>query len=79
MGKSLRSGAVLGVDDIYKRLDAFKSSMMPCGWQSLPQLSSVPFYFAKVDVKCCFDSIHQENLLKILEQDILNRVLADLC
>jgi len=31
-------------------------------------------YFAKVDVKCCFDSIDQNKLMEIIRANVLTKV-----
>ena len=54
----LRS-AMFSVEDIYPRLQAFR--------ESLPRQSfcDKPLYFAKVDVKACFDTIPQKRLMEL--------------
>ncbi|KAG8723153.1 hypothetical protein FRC09_004547 [Ceratobasidium sp. 395] len=56
--------SVFGSNDIYRKLSAFKSSVLrPDG--SMPKL-----YFAKLDVRACFDTIEQGKLLSILRQSL---------
>ncbi|KAG8744116.1 hypothetical protein FRC10_010797 [Ceratobasidium sp. 414] len=56
--------SVFGSNDIYRRLSAFKSSVLrPDG--SMPKL-----YFVKLDVRACFDTIEQGKLLGILRQSL---------
>ncbi|KAG9125666.1 hypothetical protein FRC07_006702 [Ceratobasidium sp. 392] len=56
--------SVFGSNDIYRKLSAFKSSVLqPDG--SMPKL-----YFAKLDVRACFDTIEQDKLLSILRQSL---------
>ncbi|CAG8599166.1 8741_t:CDS:2 [Ambispora leptoticha] len=61
IGKS--GGFVNNYKDIYHKLLSYKSTLtMP-----KPKL-----YFAKVDVKCCFDSINQDLLLNVLIKILKN-------
>jgi telomerase reverse transcriptase len=55
--------ALFSVDDMFTKLQGFRSTLGPRG--------SRPLYFAKVDVKSCFDTIPQQRLLKLAE-DILS-------
>lgn len=57
--------ALFSVDDMFTRLQHFRSSL---GVRGSPASS---LYFAKVDVKSCFDTIPQKRLLKLAE-DILS-------
>ncbi|KAG9304023.1 hypothetical protein G9A89_005933 [Geosiphon pyriformis] len=50
------NGTVMSTKDVYKRLVDFK--------KKLPEKRKL--YFAKVDVRCCFDSIDQNLLLQII-------------
>ena len=56
--------ALFSVEDMYPRLQAFRSSLEQQG------LANTPLYFAKVDVKACFDTIPQKRLMQ-LAQSIL--------
>ncbi|CAE6473739.1 unnamed protein product [Rhizoctonia solani] len=56
----LLGASVFGVNDIYRKLATFKANLRgPDG--TMPKL-----YFAKLDVRACFDSIDQGKLLDIL-------------
>ncbi|QRW13350.1 telomerase reverse transcriptase [Ceratobasidium sp. AG-Ba] len=56
----LLGASVFGSNDIYRKLSAFKASVLkPDG--SMPKL-----YFVKLDVRACFDTIDQDKLLGIL-------------
>lgn len=57
--------ACFSVDDIFSRLQRFRTSLSTRG-----PLAS-PLFFAKVDVKSCFDTIPQKRLLR-LAADILS-------
>lgn len=57
----LLGSALFSVDDMFTRLQAFRSTLGARG--SL----ATPLYFAKVDVKSCFDTIPQKGLLKLAE------------
>ncbi|CAG8667811.1 2360_t:CDS:10, partial [Racocetra persica] len=54
-------GSVFNFNEIYERLKSFK--------QKLGENKS-KLYFAKVDVKCCFESINQDQVLEIVK-DVL--------
>jgi len=54
--------ALFSVDDIFARLQNFRTSLSSRGPQSSP------FYFAKVDVRSCFDTIPQKRLLSLAKQ-----------
>ncbi|CUA77091.1 telomerase reverse transcriptase [Rhizoctonia solani] len=57
----LLGASVFGVNDIYRKLATFKANVRgPDG--TVPKL-----YFAKLDVRACFDSIDQGKLLDILK------------
>lgn len=51
--------AMFSVEDVYPRLQAFRSSLDKRG------LMGLPLYFGKVDVKACFDTIPQKRLLQL--------------
>lgn len=51
--------AMFSVEDMFPRLQAFRSSLQAQG------LWGRPLYFAKVDVKACFDTIPQKRLMKL--------------
>lgn len=53
--------ALFSVDDMFARLQDFRSTLSARG------LRDTPLYFAKVDVKSCFDTIPQQRLLKLAE------------
>ena len=57
----LLGSALFSVDDMFTRLQAFRSALDAQG------LRTTPLYFAKVDVKSCFDTIPQKRLLKLAE------------
>jgi telomerase reverse transcriptase len=57
----LLGSALFSVDDMFTRLQAFRSTLSARG------LRTTPLYFAKVDVKSCFDTIPQKRLLKLAE------------
>jgi telomerase reverse transcriptase len=50
--------AMFSVEDMYPRLQAFRTSLQNQG------IAYRPLYFAKVDVKACFDTIPQKRLMK---------------
>jgi telomerase reverse transcriptase len=54
--------ALFSVDDIFTRLQNFRTSLSSKG----PLIS--PLYFAKVDVKSCFDTIPQKRLLSLAKR-----------
>ncbi|KAK3699518.1 Telomerase reverse transcriptase [Vermiconidia calcicola] len=51
--------AMLSVEDMYPRLQSFRRSLQDQG------LFGKPLYFAKVDVRACFDTIPQKRLMKL--------------
>ena len=51
--------ALFSVEDMYPRLQAFRTSLQNQG------IVDRPLYFAKVDVKACFDTIPQKRLMKL--------------
>ena len=53
------SSALLSVEDMYPRLQAFRRELQQDG------LIGHPLYFAKVDVKACFDTIPQKRLMEL--------------
>lgn len=53
--------ALFSVDDMFTRLQDFRSTLSARG------IPTTPLYFAKVDVKSCFDTIPQQRLLKLAE------------
>ena len=57
----LLGSALFSVDDMFTRLQAFRSVLSTRGRRT------TPLYFAKVDVKSCFDTIPQKRLLKMAE------------
>jgi telomerase reverse transcriptase len=57
--------ALFSVDDMFTKLQAFRSTLGPRASRTSP------LYFAKVDVKSCFDTIPQQRLLR-LAKDILS-------
>jgi telomerase reverse transcriptase len=57
----LLGSALFSVDDMFTRLQAFRSRL------GTRELRTTPLYFAKVDVKSCFDTIPQKRLLKLAE------------
>lgn len=54
--------ALFSVDEIFTRLQDFRASL------DRQRLSGSPLYFAKVDVKSCFDTIPQKRLLRLTER-----------
>lgn len=59
MRPELLGSALFSVEDIFLRLQQFRASLKDRG------PSSKPLYFAKVDVKSCFDTIPQKKLLRL--------------
>lgn len=57
--------ALFSVDDMFARLQEFRSGLSKHGSKTSP------LYFAKVDVKSCFDTIPQRRLLQLAD-DILS-------
>jgi len=53
------SSALLSVEDMYPRLQAFRRELQQ------DVLKGHPLYFAKVDVKACFDTIPQKRLMEL--------------
>ena len=58
---------MFSVEDIFHRLRDFKYSL-----PTIPT-DKLPFYFVKVDVKSCFDTIPQEKLLQLLQSVVSKR------
>ena len=56
---SMVASALFSVEDMYPRLQAFRTSLEDQG------LAGSPLYFAKVDVKSCFDTIPQKRLMEL--------------
>jgi telomerase reverse transcriptase len=54
--------ALFSVDDMFARLQDFRSTLTARGPRT------APLYFAKVDVKSCFDTIPQKRLLKLADE-----------
>ena len=61
----LLASAMFSVEDIYPRLQNYRSRLEQSG------LFGKPLFFAKVDVKACFDTIPQQRLMR-MAKDILN-------
>ncbi|CDZ98129.1 telomerase reverse transcriptase [Phaffia rhodozyma] len=59
-GPSLFGASILGADDIYPKIVDFKRRVTQHGAE-LPR-----FYFVKVDVRSCFDTIDQDTLMCVL-------------
>ena len=59
------TSAMFSVEDMYPRLQEFRRLLQEHG------VDKKPLYFAKVDVKACFDTIPQKRLMKLAES-ILN-------
>lgn len=57
--------ALFSVDDIFPRLQAFRQSLLTQG------LSHAPLYFAKVDVRACFDTIPQKRLMTLVRRILI--------
>jgi hypothetical protein len=57
--------SVFGLDDIYQKLHPFIKE-----WKKDP---SRQLYFASVDIKKCFDTIHQSHLFEMI-QDMFKEV-----
>lgn len=55
----LLGSALFSVEDMYPRLQAFRRSLLQQG------VADGPLYFAKVDVKACFDTIPQKRLMRL--------------
>lgn len=53
---------MFSVGDIFPRIKAFRTSLEERG------LAESPLYFAKIDVKSCFDSIPQKKLVELVEK-----------
>lgn len=53
------ASALFSVGDMYPRLQAFRTTLERQG------LNGKPLYFAKVDVKACFDTIPQKRLMQL--------------
>nr|OQO19315.1 hypothetical protein B0A51_11621 [Rachicladosporium sp. CCFEE 5018] len=53
------SSAMFSIDDVYTRLQDFRARLDAKG------MASAPLYFAKVDVKACFDTIPQKRLMQM--------------
>ncbi|OQO08842.1 hypothetical protein B0A48_05732 [Cryoendolithus antarcticus] len=60
------SSAMFSVDDVYTRLQDFRARL------DANDMASAPLYFAKVDVKACFDTIPQKRLMQ-LATELLTR------
>lgn len=58
------ASALFSVEDMYPRLQAFRRSLHDQGY------ADKALYFAKVDVKACFDTIPQKRLLQLARQII---------
>lgn len=54
--------ALFSVDDMHPRLQTFRQTLRTQG------LENEPLYFAKVDVKSCFDTIPQERLMEVAKK-----------
>ncbi|PGG99055.1 telomerase reverse transcriptase [Blastomyces parvus] len=54
---------MFSVDDIYARLKAFKESKVPPN-----SATTKPFYFVKLDIQSCFDSIPQQRLIQLTKR-----------
>ncbi|KLJ10847.1 hypothetical protein EMPG_09861 [Blastomyces silverae] len=65
--KSQRLGmlgaTMFSVDDIYARLKAFKESKVPPN-----SARTKPFYFVKLDIQSCFDTIPQQRLIQLTKR-----------
>ncbi|KAH9844449.1 Telomerase ribonucleoprotein complex - RNA binding domain [Teratosphaeria destructans] len=55
----LLGSAMFSVDDIFPRLQMFRSRLQ------IDQRGDAPLYFAKVDVQACFDTIPQQRLMAL--------------
>jgi telomerase reverse transcriptase len=62
--KDLLASAMFSVEDVYPRLQEYRQRLEAVA------LFGKPLYFAKVDVKACFDTIPQQRLMQ-LARDIL--------
>jgi telomerase reverse transcriptase len=58
----LLGSGINSVGDIHLRLKAFKESLVAKGWNK-----DTPLYFVKVDIQSCFDTIPQQNLVRLVE------------
>jgi telomerase reverse transcriptase len=57
----LLSSAMFSAEEIYPRVQAFRKSLIDQG------LFGQPLFFAKVDVRACFDTIPQERLMSVVK------------
>lgn len=58
----LLGSALFSVDEMFTRLQAFRAQLKHHG------LAGAPLYFAKADVKSCFDTIPQSRLLQLADK-----------
>jgi len=62
--------------DMYPKLQEFQKRRIRKGWTLYDLLlfssdHSRPLYFARVDIKGCFDSINQEKILEIIKDQVV--------
>ena len=62
----LLNGSVFSYNEVHECLKQFK--------QYLASKSNFELYFAKVDVKCCFESIDHDKLMEIIRANVLTKV-----
>lgn len=62
----LLNGSVFNYNEIYESLKLYK--------QNLGNKNNYELYFAKVDIKCCFESINQNTLMEIIYKNIFTEV-----
>lgn len=62
----LLNGSIFSYNEVHERLKKFK--------QCLADKEDFELYFAKVDVKCCFDSIDHDKLMEIIRANVLTKV-----
>jgi telomerase reverse transcriptase len=62
----LLNGSIFSYNEVHKHLKQFK--------EYLADKENPEIYFAKVDVKCCFDSIDQDKLMEIICANVLTEV-----
>ncbi|CAB4384162.1 unnamed protein product [Rhizophagus irregularis] len=61
----LLNGSIFSYNEVHERLKKFK--------QCLADKEDFELYFAKVDVKCCFDSIDHDKLMEIIRANVLTK------
>ncbi|EEH04418.1 telomerase reverse transcriptase [Histoplasma capsulatum G186AR] len=59
----LLGATMFSIGDIYSRLKAFKQSKVPAN-----VARTKPFYFVKLDIQSCFDTIPQQRLIQLTQR-----------